>query len=424
MGKTQKRAAKKRAAAEAAGLLVDAKTPRREGGGLPTQSPHARELNEAFKAGNWEEALRALAALKSTGGALTVIMCNKVITACGKGGKWQEARGVLDNMRRSLPGKQLLESRGAARPPQAPASWVEPNVVTYAAVIRYMGDAGECTAALELFGTMKADGVAPDTIAYNSAINACKGDPSRLGDRALAVLQEAVDAGLADVITYNAALGVLERAGRWQDACSSLDAMASPGAPIPPNSISFCHVISACAVAGECDRAIALLDRMASLGVPLSIHCHNAALGACKRVGRWVDALRLLEGMEVSGPPPDAVAVRNAIFSCCSAKEGPRMGEAIQLLGRVKAGSFPDVPADAISYNLLVRACDDAGLVSFEALRLLLNAAKLHLAGGDTELPGVIPGFAPDPAAVGRGRPKDPAANGGTQTDPPVLVAP
>lgn len=148
---------------------------------------------------------------------------------------------------------------------------------------------------------MADDGCAPDTVAFNAAVTACRADapslwrearhhplassllflslfclvpfhaqnsnprlPTRVLPQAVRLLERARAAGLADTITHNAALSVLERAGKWEEALALLSEMRRGGGGRPPaNAVSFATVVTALATAREGGRALALLDEMA-----------------------------------------------------------------------------------------------------------------------------------------------------------------
>lgn len=104
--------------------------------------------------------------------------------------------------------------------------------------------------------------------------------------QAVRLLDRASKANLSDVVTHNAALSVLERAGRWEEALALFSSMrrggsgissgrketsAGPGGaagkegkpPPAPNSVSVATVVTALATAKEAKRAVALLEEMA-----------------------------------------------------------------------------------------------------------------------------------------------------------------
>lgn len=89
MSKTKKRAAKKAAAVVAAGpaVAVLIGKPKR---GLPKDV--VESITAFYKRGQWEEALKALEALRAAGQEPSAVLVNKIICCCGKAGYWQKVR--------------------------------------------------------------------------------------------------------------------------------------------------------------------------------------------------------------------------------------------------------------------------------------------------------------------------------------------
>jgi pentatricopeptide repeat protein len=364
MSKTAKRKSKKLAAATAATAGAVTKPSHASLAATKSALRAAGErVTSAFRVGKWEEALAALVALRAAGHTPAAVIVNKVITAAGRKGQWRTALELLQQMR---PGGG-----------QGPASGVKATAVSYSATLLFCGQAGEVETALRVLDWMRDDGVAPDAISFNAAISACRSAATERWRDAAALLAAARAAGVADIVTHNALLGVLDKAGQWQVALGLLKEMcaaaaadaqapsaggAAPKAGVSaPNGVSFATAIAACAAARQADEALRLLRVvMPAANVAPSVHASNAALTACERAGRWEDALALLAAMERDGPPPDEVTVRSALFACCAAAP-PRIAEALALFRRVEAGAFPGVRRNAVTQNLLVRACDVAG---------------------------------------------------------------
>ena len=387
MSKTHKRKAKRAANALAAQGGVTKAAPDAKAAAAAAAKAAVRTaadaVTAAFRGRRWEEALAAVEALRSAGHTPTTVMINKLITACGRAGQWQKALELLQQM------------RGKGDAAAGPASGVRPTAVSYSAALLFAGQAGEVDTALRVLRDMAADGCAPDAVAYNAAISACRADAAARWRDAAALLAAARREGKADVVTHNALLGVLDKAGQWQLASALLDEMCSAaeasaaggpasGGVAAPNAVSFASAIAACAAAKQPEAALRLLAAMPGARVAPSAHAYNAALTACERAGRWEDALTLLAKMEKEGPQPDEVTLRSAVFACCSASP-PRMEEALALFRRVEAGAFPGVRRNAVTQSLLVRAADMAG-EGKQALALLsgfLRADGTASAGGE-----------------------------------------
>jgi pentatricopeptide repeat protein len=397
MSKTARRAAKRALQASAKGVGKP------DAGRKPPQKASApaglkEAVEQSFVRNNWQQALAALERMRESGLVPTTTLLNKVLTVCGRHKQWQLALSLLQQMRGLEPG---------------PGAGVPPSAVSYSIVIKAAGLAGQVSSALEVLQSMREDGkVVLDAVAYNAAITACRCEPQQHLPDALSFFQEARDKGHADVALYNALLGVYKAGGLWEPASQLLGDMlaGAKGAP-QPDAMSFTSAIAACGAAQQPDAALQLLSRMA----PRQVQACNAAVTACERSGRWQDALRLLADMERNGPQPDEITVRAAVFACCGASQ---LEAAMALFRRVQAGAFPGVRTNALTTNLLVRACDVAGHAS-DATRLLAGVLQVGehatLAAAESSDTAVIrhADWAPPPLADG------PAAAQETPAVPP-----
>ena len=155
-------------------------------------------------------------------------------------------------------------------------------MITYSSVINACAKGGEWQRALGLLDEMRSRGLVPDEITYNSVINACaKGDESQ---RALNLLDEMRSRGLVpNVITYNSVINACAKGGEWQRALNLLDEMRSHG--LVPDEITYSSVIDACAK-GKWQCALDLVRRNAAAQFDAGFgHSYDAALNACA-IGR------------------------------------------------------------------------------------------------------------------------------------------
>ncbi len=82
-----------------------------------------------------------------------MISYNAAISACEKGGQWEQAMQLL----------QQMVKQG-----------ITPNVISYNAAISACEKVGQCEHAIKLFGDMEKEGIKRDVITYNVAISACE----------------------------------------------------------------------------------------------------------------------------------------------------------------------------------------------------------------------------------------------------------
>lgn len=168
------------------------------------------------------------------------------------------------------------------------------------------GKAGRQDEALGLLAEMRRVNVRADTVAYNSAIDACSvnGDWST----ALKLLQEMKDGGgggggggaaapKPDVVSYGGAITACARGGRADEALNLVaelranEARATAAAVrgkrgraaggeggaaglVLPNLVTYSAALFACLKAGEVWRGAELLNEMIAAGIqPNAIHC-------------------------------------------------------------------------------------------------------------------------------------------------------
>ena len=361
MSKTGRRAAKRalKQAAQGGGVAKAASDGKPKPKSAAFQA--AKEaVRHHFLRNSWPAALHSLQSMRDGGHTPDTTLVNQVLTVACRSKQCTQALALLQQMRGKEPG---------------PAYGVKPSAVSYAIVVKFTAAAGEVDTALTVVDFMRADGVPLDAVALNSAITACRGESvARLPD-ARAFFQEAQAAGLADVHTYNALLGVYKSGAMWQEAQQLLEDMLAGNNSAPaPDAVSFTSAIAACGTARQPDAARQLFLKMA----PREVQACNACITAFERAGRWQDALELLADMEQAGPQPDEITLRAAVFACCAAVPGPpRLEEAMSLFRRCQAGEFAGVRRNALTTNLLVRACDVAGNGS-EATRLLAGILASH----------------------------------------------
>lgn len=330
--------------------------------------------------GHWKEALSLLAEMEtSTGvaGSSDAYSYSSAITACGRGGQWERAAGLLDVMRRKR---------------------ISPGQVAYNAAIAACGEAGQWERAVDILREMELEGekeaaaaartgseanpqagengdvggtvrlpaasIGPDTISYNSAINACSNAGEWQG--AVSLLEEMrrnrdSDGTSSDV--EHAALqgkrGVKKfglRTGSAStsrsdlgggpmndgDAANVAAARGNVGSdgkssrqrpreahgcrllpPPAPDVVSYSTAITACSRAGKWDRAFGLLDEMKKEGLAPNVTTFTAAIAAYRRGeeggGQPDVLLALLDRMRSCGVSPDALFYSTALSACADA---------------------------------------------------------------------------------------------------------
>ncbi|CAE8687381.1 unnamed protein product, partial [Polarella glacialis] len=215
----------------------------------------------------------------------------------------------------------------------------------------------------------------------------------------LALLAEAARqgpgaAGKVNVVVLGAALGLLERAGRWQEALSLLvEAKSSRG--LKPNSMNYASAVSACAKGQVWEPAIALLAELREGNVVPDVVVRSAAISACERCFHWQHSLLLLGEMEEDSVSPDSIAYSTAMLACNKAGRWELSLDLLELAYRSLSGgqdllrraqkgsSAATVKGDAVAQRQLLSilgagldACAEGGCWR-EALALLDQISEL-----------------------------------------------
>lgn len=302
--------------------------------------------------GRWQEALNLLRRMRGEGIAPTTPVFNAVIKACSRGGQLKAVFALLDEM---CAGEGATPAVAPASTPHvtrtSPRRRVHhssnPDIQTFNTVISACGRAGEWELALEVMSQAKErQGLRLTRVTYNAAIAAC-GKSGRV-ERAVELLGEMRNAGLVpDAMSFNSAMLACAERGSWKQALLLLREMESSGqiepkgegprpGGISPDEFSYSSAIVACGRGGRWSLGVGLLDSMRRKGVSPSTVSYNAAMTACGDAGQWQRAVELLREMQAA-----------------------QRTEGLEKTAQVPTASAPT--PDAISYNVAIRACSNAG---------------------------------------------------------------
>lgn len=206
-------------------------------------------------------------------------------------------------------------------PDGAKSSWdtrVEKAMKQSTTWIRDLGRRQEWAQALWVLSDLRVRGLEPNVITYSALVSACtKGSKWQM---ALNLMSEMKDAGLKpDVVSCNAAISACEKGGKWQEALSFLGEMKELG--LKPNTITFNSAITACASNGQVQQALALFDTMEEVEVEPNSSTFTALANISEGPGDWRKALGLLDEMRsIAARPP---RLSGAQGSSHRASEGP-----------------------------------------------------------------------------------------------------
>jgi pentatricopeptide repeat domain-containing protein 1 len=164
---------------------------------------------------------------------------------------------------------------------------VQPDVITYSALISACEKGAQWQRAMEVFKEMKTAGVKPDDITYSALISAC--EKGAQWQRAMEVFKEMKAAGVKpDAITYSALISACEKGAQWQRAMEVFKEMKAAG--VQPNRPTFNPLINVLWRCGQRRTAVDLYTVASQAGVyPLQaertlnkIDLHNMSAGAAQ----------------------------------------------------------------------------------------------------------------------------------------------
>ena len=221
---------------------------------------------------------------------------NSIIASCNE--RWSYALNLMEQMKK----RQIAMSE-----------------VTYGAAIKSCSKANDWKAALSVLSSMEL-AMLPNEIAYSAAIKSFEGDG--LWEEALSLLHHMGSSSLqADVVCISAAMAASATAGQWQVAlqlfCTTspdvisfnilINAMESQWQfglhilqnakswQVTPNMITFNTAICVCEKAGEWQCAISLMEQAIRHFLRPSIVTLNSCISACQQSSSWTISLQLLE---------------------------------------------------------------------------------------------------------------------------------
>lgn len=154
---------------------------------------------------------------------------------------------------------------------------------------------------------------------------------SRQHDQVIAVFKEMQERGIAcNTVTYNTMLNGLARCGMMHEVPELLKGMRDSDPPVQPDIITYSTIVKGYCIAGDVDRAFALLDEMKKLGnVKPDEVLYNSLLDGCAKQSRVEDALKLLEEMKREGVVPSNYTLS---ILCKLLGRGRRLEQAFEIV--------------------------------------------------------------------------------------------
>lgn len=379
-------------------------------------------LSGMSAAARWSEALDLLGRMERDGPTPDVVSYSTAAAACQKAKRWEPALGLLQRLEAGA----NATAGGANATDDGPAL-PAPNVFTYTSAVVALAEAGKWQEAVRTYEGMPAHlerndaiinaavsaaaaggawqvavgilhdaiaaGTSPRVSSFNMAFNSLA--DGRQPAEALGLLRRMRDASSArpNLLTYNAVLRTLEKAGRWRQAARLLRDMRRE--KVRPSLISFNLALGACAKGAKKDKGSA--DAPAALpttptaprveqsweegadngGVEAEAAAEAAAEmdDECATAGEQAEKL-LLEAQRW-GVRPDVVSYSSAIAALAA------RGEYERVIGLIGAMQEEGVEPTTFSWTAAIAACERAG--EWQKALGLFNG--LREAGGGADLP-------------------------------------
>lgn len=191
---------------------------------------------------------------------------------------------------------QLLEAMARQR--------IEPNVITYSAVLKGYCQESRLDKAFEVLADMRTSKrFMPDEVTYNTILDGC----ARHGmyDRGLQVLEEMQQAGVPPSnFTLSVLVKLLTRS-RQPDKAFELCEELCLKYNLKPNVHVYANLVQACTSNGDVKRGLGVLERMLSERIRPDARTYSLLMRACLLAGEAEQAAGLLRaGAGLEGPHP------------------------------------------------------------------------------------------------------------------------
>lgn len=224
---------------------------------------------------------------------------------------------------------------------------------------------------------MKASGLKPTQVVYNTMLSACEKGGDLL--RATSLLQEMIMNDVArDVITWNTIISACKERGEWERATGLLEEMQAVDG-IQPDTISYNAAIAACAKGSAVDQAKKLLVAMQKAGARRDTCTYNSLMDAHARAGNFPAVLQTLEMMasDQGGVRPDVISFTQALRAAERTRD---FDAADKLLAAMKKEG---VKWNVYTYAVMMSICEKTGRWPM-AVRLLQDMRRRGLTPDST----------------------------------------
>ena len=240
------------------------------------------------------------------------------------------------------------------------------TVYAYSALISAYARSGLFSEALKLFESMKSIGLRPNSVTYNTVIDAMGKGGEDL-QRMTQIFKEMVKNGVRpDKVTFNSLLAGCSRAGHWEDAWNMFDEMLLMG--VPRDVFTYNTFIDALCKCGNMDMALGLLSEMRLSKVIPNVVTYSTLMDGFSKQERFDEALKLYDELRSFGISPDRVCF-NTLLSIYV-----KMGR-YELVGKISEDMERlNIDRDVVTYNALIAGYGKQG--RFENVAELLQKMK------------------------------------------------
>lgn len=306
-------------------------------------------LGRLAKERAWQPALALLSSMVCAALRSNLITCSASVGACAKGLKWFLACGILTQMR------TLLR--------------VRPNTIAFDSAINACGGrSGSWEMALGLFSQLRVINLDPVEMSYNTAISAL--EYRQHWERGMEFLEELTawrpqQRICANIVSFNAALSCFRKVSQWQKAVHLLKGIprrriTSAGPEVRADDVTYGTAVSACDHGWQWRWALRLLlEGACASRIRCEVMTLNSAMSACAKGTEWPVALRLLRGMPSQKMVPSKLSYTTALGALGEASARSVNGPPVffELLMEMM---YKRLEPNALAYDLGIDACEAA----------------------------------------------------------------
>ena len=307
--------------------------------------------------GLWEEALALLFQMGDVSLQADIVCISAAIAASATAGQWQVALQLF----------QLLEKPENSA--TSAARKLLPDVVSLNTLISAMDSQWQL--GIHILQDARRWLVTPNLITFNSAIKVC--EKASEWQCAISIMEQASQASLVPgIVTFNSCISACQSSS-WTISLQLLNGIAT--SRLSPDVISFTSAVSVISQAGLWQLSFSLIEDMLARRVDPNEVTYGALMVATVKSGEWPLSLRILDECQKQFDTPNSV-IYNAAISAL--EKGYQWTLAVQLLQKMKSLDL----ADEISWNTAISACETCGQWEM-AIQLLFTFLKERRKGWD-----------------------------------------